>query len=116
MPLLFLDLSTGELLLIVMAVMILFGPKRIPEIARTVGQTVGKLRAASDQIKKEILSEARTMEEGANKITNPVSTIVDEVNNNLSTTVLSNNSSNQEAIHSKTDTDREKGSSETVSS
>ncbi|HML84825.1 MAG TPA: twin-arginine translocase TatA/TatE family subunit [Bacteroidales bacterium] len=115
MPLLFLDLSTGELLLIVMAVMILFGPKRIPEIARTVGQTVGKLRAASDQIKKEILSEARTME-GVNKITNPVSTIVDEVNNNLSTTVLSNNSSNQEAIHSKTDTDREKGSSETVSS
>lgn len=92
MPLLFLDMSSGELLLIVLAVMILFGPKRIPEIARTVGQTVGKLRAASDQIKKEIMAEAQSVEEGAKKISHPVNTIIEEVNNNLTTSVLSDNS------------------------
>ncbi len=92
MPLLFLDMSSGELLLIVLAVMILFGPKRIPEIARTVGQTIGKLRAASDQIKREIMDEARSVEEGAKKVSHPVTTIIEEVNNNLTTSVLSDNS------------------------
>lgn len=92
MPLLFLDMSSGELLLIVLAVMILFGPKRIPEIARTVGQTVGQLKAASDQIKREIMDEARSVEEGARKISHPVTTIIEEVDNNLTTSVLSDNS------------------------
>ena len=45
----------GELVLIFLAVLLLFGPRRLPEIARTVGKIVNDLRRASQDFRDEIM-------------------------------------------------------------
>ncbi len=48
--------GTMEILVILIAV-ILFGPKRIPEIARTLGAALNQLRSASDDLMRELTKE-----------------------------------------------------------
>ncbi len=43
-----------EIVLIILVVLLLFGAKRIPELARGIGQGIQEFRKASDDIKKEI--------------------------------------------------------------
>ncbi len=43
-----------EIVLIVLVILLLFGAKRIPELARGIGQGIQEFRKASDDIKKEI--------------------------------------------------------------
>jgi len=43
-----------EIVLIVMVILLLFGAKRIPELAKGIGQGIQEFRKASDDIKKEI--------------------------------------------------------------
>lgn len=50
------DVSFGEMFWIVFAVIVLFGPKKIPEIARGLGQGIRKMRGAVEDIKTEIMS------------------------------------------------------------
>lgn len=54
---LFLDISGGELLLIIIVIFVVFGPSKIPEIARTLGKGFNEVRNASNQIKNEINRE-----------------------------------------------------------
>lgn len=61
--LLIFDLSGGELFLIVLAIIVLFGPKQIPVIARTIGKVMYEVRTATNQIKQEVMAEARHVEE-----------------------------------------------------
>jgi len=43
-----------EMVIIVLVILLLFGAKRIPELARGIGQGINEFRKASDAIKKEI--------------------------------------------------------------
>lgn len=52
-----------EIILIILVVLLLFGAKRIPELARGIGQGIQEFRKASDDIKKEI-------DKGADEIKN----------------------------------------------
>ena len=60
--LLFFDISAGELMIILLAAFIVFGPSKIPEIARKIGRGINEVRRASDEIKREITKETRKME------------------------------------------------------
>ena len=62
-------LSFGEMLLIAVAIVVLFGPDKLPQIARDLGQGVRKMRGAVEDIKTEILKETD----------NPVSEIKREI-------------------------------------
>ncbi|MFC1731219.1 twin-arginine translocase TatA/TatE family subunit [candidate division KSB1 bacterium] len=53
---LFFDISSGELIIIVAAIFIVFGPKKIPEIARKFGKGINEIKKASNDIKEEIKS------------------------------------------------------------
>jgi len=44
----------GEIFVIILAIIMVFGTKRIPEIARGVAKGLGEIRKATDEIKKEI--------------------------------------------------------------
>ena len=59
----FLDIGVGEIILILVVALIIWGPGRIPEIARTLGKTVRILRKASfdltTQISKELEGEEK---------------------------------------------------------
>ena len=52
--LLFLDISGGELALIVLFIFIVLGPDKLPEIARKFGKMMRFIRKATDDIKREI--------------------------------------------------------------
>ena len=47
-------LSFQELLLILALALIIFGPKKIPEVARALGKSLGSLKRAADDIKDDI--------------------------------------------------------------
>ncbi|HAS82801.1 MAG TPA: twin-arginine translocase TatA/TatE family subunit [Verrucomicrobia bacterium] len=58
LPLSFLAGSAGplELLVIFIFVLILFGPRRLPEIARSLGRALHALRKASDDFKSQVMA------------------------------------------------------------
>jgi sec-independent protein translocase protein TatA len=63
---LFFDISAGELMVILLAAFIVFGPSKIPEIARKIGKGMNEIRRASDEIKREITKETRKVENDLN--------------------------------------------------
>lgn len=52
--LLFLNIGTPEMLLIVGAILLLFGGKKMPELARGLGKGIREFKDASDGVKREI--------------------------------------------------------------
>ena len=52
--LLIFDVSGGELIVILMFVLLFFGSKGIPGIARTLGRTMRQVRDASAEVQREI--------------------------------------------------------------
>lgn len=63
------ELSIGEMLMIALVIVVLFGPDKLPSIARDLGQGLRKMRGAVDDIKTEIMKETE----------NPVSEIKKEI-------------------------------------
>ncbi|MGQ9559298.1 MAG: Sec-independent protein translocase subunit TatA/TatB [Candidatus Oleimicrobiaceae bacterium] len=43
-----------ELAVIMFAILILFGPKRLPELARGLGKAVQEFRKAAEEVKQEL--------------------------------------------------------------
>ncbi len=58
MNLLFFDFGSGEIFLIVIVIFLVFGPDRIPEMARKFGKFINEIKRASEDIKNEINKEA----------------------------------------------------------
>ena len=54
LPLLFFNISGGEIFIILAVIFLIFGPKKIPELARFLGKGVYELKKTSNDIKKEI--------------------------------------------------------------
>lgn len=48
------DIGTGEVMLVLVFILIFFGSKSIPGLARTFGQTIRKVKDASQEIQSEI--------------------------------------------------------------
>ena len=63
------SLGVPELLLIFAVVLIVFGPRKLPEIGRTLGKALGEFRKATDDLKSTIEREVRLEE--LKKITPP---------------------------------------------
>ncbi|MCX6272109.1 MAG: twin-arginine translocase TatA/TatE family subunit [Bacteroidetes bacterium] len=72
MILLFLDIGAGEIMLILAVVFLLYGPKKVPEIARQIGKTMNDLKRATSDLTKEF-------QEGANEVKKEVSQVRDHV-------------------------------------
>ncbi len=59
----FLDMGMGEILLVIVVALIIWGPGRIPEIARTLGKAVSTLRKTSSELTTQIRKELEGEEE-----------------------------------------------------
>lgn len=55
-------LGVPELLLIFALILIVFGPRKLPEIGRTLGKAMGEFRKATDDLKSTIEREVRLEE------------------------------------------------------
>ncbi|HEX3582257.1 MAG TPA: Sec-independent protein translocase protein TatB [Thermoanaerobaculia bacterium] len=56
------SLGLPELLLIFIVALIVFGPKKLPEIGRTLGKALGEFKKATDDLKNTIEREVRVEE------------------------------------------------------
>lgn len=56
------SLGFPELLLIFVVALIVFGPRKLPEIGRTLGKALGEFRKATDDLKNTIEREVRADE------------------------------------------------------
>ncbi len=56
------SLGFPELLLIFAVALIVFGPRKLPEIGRTLGKALGEFRKATDDLKNTIEREVRADE------------------------------------------------------
>lgn len=56
------DIGFTELLVIAIVALIVLGPKRLPEVARTAGQWMGKLRRFMSDVKQDIDREMQQAE------------------------------------------------------
>jgi len=61
LQLLFLDISGGEFIVILIAIFLIFGPKKMPEIARKIGRTMNELKKASSDLTREFRDETNVI-------------------------------------------------------
>jgi TatA/E family protein of Tat protein translocase len=47
-------MGTWEILLIMVAILLLFGSKRLPGVARSLGKGINELKKAAEDIKKDL--------------------------------------------------------------
>jgi len=55
MILLFLGLSAGSIIVVLLAILLLFGSKEIPQIARALGRGIREVKNATTDIQDEVL-------------------------------------------------------------
>jgi len=53
----FLGIGPGELLLILLLALIIFGPRRLPEIAKAVGKSIREFRQVSQELTTQVRDE-----------------------------------------------------------
>lgn len=66
------DIGMPELILIFIVALLVFGPKKLPELGKTIGKTVLEIKKAFYGIKEQVGSEL-------NKANNPVQDIKDSL-------------------------------------
>lgn len=52
------NLGFGELLLIMIAALVIFGPSKLPELGRTLGQSIREFKKATQAISEEVTKVA----------------------------------------------------------
>ena len=62
--LLFLNLGTPEILVIMFVVLLLFGGKKLPELARGLGKGIREFKDASEGVKREIHNNINNVNDG----------------------------------------------------
>jgi len=48
------NIGMSELMLVLIVVLLLFGPKKLPELARGLGRSINEFKKAADDVKKEL--------------------------------------------------------------
>ena len=61
-------ISGGELVVVALVFLLLFGSKKLPEMARSLGKGLREFRKAADDIKREIRESTPDVETGINDL------------------------------------------------
>jgi Tat protein translocase TatB subunit len=56
------NLGFGELLMVFAVALVIFGPRKLPEIGRTIGKALGEFRRATNDLKNTLEEEVRVEE------------------------------------------------------
>lgn len=82
----------SEIVFIFLIVLLLFGPNKLPEIARGLGKTMRQVRDATNEIKTEITREANKAAEVDTKIIDDTQKEIDKLKEQLT---IDNNNENE---------------------
>lgn len=84
--LLFLDVSGGELLIIMLVVFLVFGPEKMPEMARKAGRLMNQMKKASSDLTREFKKETSVLQNEINAVQSKVKDQVESVNREFNRT------------------------------
>jgi sec-independent protein translocase protein TatA len=84
--LLFLDVSGGELLIIMLVVFLVFGPEKMPEMARKAGRLMNQMKKASSDLTREFKKETSGIQNEINAVQSKVKDQVESVNREFNRT------------------------------
>ena len=100
--LLFFDISSGEMLLILLVVFLVFGPEKMPEMARKAGRFMNQMKKASSDLTNEFKKETSVLQNEINaahaKVDEQIESVRREVNRTKAQVV------NDMNVESKTET------------
>lgn len=68
-------MSFIETLVILLVAVIVFGPKRLPEVARKIGKVTGALRRAGDEFRRQLMSMDQAVEAHVSNVTRDLDTL-----------------------------------------
>jgi sec-independent protein translocase protein TatB len=78
------NIGLPELLIIVAIALIVFGPNKLPELARAFGRAMREFRKATEEVKESFEAETRDLEEIKHTISgNHLSTLLEETSSAL---------------------------------
>lgn len=63
-------IGTTELLVVLVVALVVFGPRRLPELGRSLGRALRQLQSASDDFKRTLKTESPA-EAGARSLPSP---------------------------------------------
>lgn len=84
--LLFLDISGGELLVIMLVVFLVFGPEKMPEMARKAGRLMNQMKKATGDLTREFKKETSVLQNEINAAHTKVDEQIDSVRRELNRT------------------------------
>jgi TatA/E family protein of Tat protein translocase len=82
----FLDVSGGELLVIMIVVFLVFGPDKMPEIARKIGKVMNQMKKATSDISREFTNQTSELKNELTSVQNQVKEEVDNVKREMNST------------------------------
>ncbi len=60
-------IGTPELVIILVIALIIFGPRKLPELGRSLGKSIGEFKKASNELQRTLDDEIRMEEQRENK-------------------------------------------------
>ncbi|MGE5382364.1 MAG: twin-arginine translocase TatA/TatE family subunit [Omnitrophica WOR_2 bacterium] len=96
--LLFLDISGGEFLVIMIVAFLVFGPKKLPEIARKLGRTVNEIKSVSGELTREFTNETRNITNELKSARDSARVVSEQIDLNKSTSEISSQSNQEKNI------------------
>ncbi len=79
----FMFLSGGELLLVFLVFLLLFGSSKIPEMAKGLGKGLRELKKATDDIKREINDSTNGLTQEITSTTSDIRKNISEITTNI---------------------------------
>lgn len=81
-----LSLGWQEMALIFLAALVLFGPKKLPELGRTIGKAITEFRRASNELKSTFDREMQTIERETESLQATTQKYIDEIQSDATET------------------------------
>ena len=75
----FLGMGTGEFLLVLFLALLIFGPEKLPGMARTFGRVIRQFKQASDDFTKQVNSEVDAVEAAKKEVAQKIKGEVSDV-------------------------------------
>lgn len=69
------DIGFGEILIVLFIAFLVFGPKRLPELGRTLGRAVRQMRTMSDGLREEIIGNLYEDQPAAEAASTPLDSV-----------------------------------------
>lgn len=64
-------IGVPELIVIFVVALLVFGPKKLPDLAKALGRALAEFKRATEELKNEVSSEFREIEKEASELTPP---------------------------------------------